>query len=440
MKRSFKISTASFVTCLLLIGSVSPVSPQDGKTQVDRNVVYGMVSGAALLMDVYRPPEPNGAGLIWVRGSGFQAPPPFTMWQLKEGPPFQFVLDAGYTVFTVNHRGAPMFRYPAAVEDVQRAVRFIRHNAHQFGIDPDRVGGWGASSGGTLVSLLATLDGEGDPDSPDPVDRESSKLQAAVAVAGAHDLMAFGSDLTRGVTATVSYMGNPPDPLFEKEYNEASPIHHVTPDDPPLLLIHGQADLTVSPTHSDRMYAVLQKQGVESELVRIPDGGHGVGRQIQENWRWLNRHLLSEPEAKDLESLVESHAIWIAAIQDARKGDLPAALAGFQEAQERDSRLAIPAGGWNGLCWQGGLWEQPEAVVHACDRAVELSPEDPSTRYGRGVVRALLGEHEKAVQDLGFFIDHVQDDGAKVQVKGFIEALRTGENPFTSELLRGWRG
>ncbi|MCH7475257.1 MAG: alpha/beta hydrolase, partial [Gemmatimonadetes bacterium] len=71
------------------------------------------------------------------------------------------LLDAGYTVFTINHRAAPRFRYPAAVEDAQRAVRFIRHNAQRYGVDPDRIGGYGGSSGAHLVSLLGTMDGDG---------------------------------------------------------------------------------------------------------------------------------------------------------------------------------------------------------------------------------------------------------------------------------------
>ncbi len=74
------------------------------------------------------------------------------------------LVAAGYTVFTVNHRAVPRFQYPAAVEDVQRAVRFIRYHAVDYGIHPNRIGAVGGSSGGHIVSMLGVLDGEGDPD------------------------------------------------------------------------------------------------------------------------------------------------------------------------------------------------------------------------------------------------------------------------------------
>ena len=121
---------------------------------VERNVIYGMYSGFALLMDVHRPVRPNGYGIVFVAGSGWQAPLDYGATPLKDtqiplwGPP---LVAAGYTVFAVNHRAAPRFHYPAAVEDVQRAVRFIRYHAKVYGIDPARLGGLGGSSGGHLV-------------------------------------------------------------------------------------------------------------------------------------------------------------------------------------------------------------------------------------------------------------------------------------------------
>ncbi len=148
---------------------------------VQSNVVYGMYSGAALLMDVHRPANPNGYGIIYVSGSGWTTAMAYSAAPLKSnGQSLQYakpLVAAGYTVFTVNHRSLPRFHYPAAVEDVQRAVRFVRSNAASFGIRPDRIGATGGSSGGHLVSMLGTLDGKGNPDDPDPVERESAKVQ-----------------------------------------------------------------------------------------------------------------------------------------------------------------------------------------------------------------------------------------------------------------------
>src|SRR5678816_3614619 len=94
---------------------------------VERNVVYGMYSGLALLMDVYHPERSNGHAIVYVNGSGWHSPMAYAATPLKDVPlgiPWCEALQAGgYTVFAINHRQAPRFRYPAALEDAQRATR-----------------------------------------------------------------------------------------------------------------------------------------------------------------------------------------------------------------------------------------------------------------------------------------------------------------------------
>src|SRR5215831_11920486 len=163
---------------------------------VERNVVYGMYSGLALLMDVFHPEKTNGHGIVYINGSGWHSPMAYGAAPLKDLPlgiPYAEALQhAGYTVFAINHRQAPRFRYPAAIEDAQRAVRFVRHNSKRFDISPARIGAAGGSSGGHLVSLLGTLTGEGDPDDQDPVNRESARVQCVVARAAPVDLARMG--------------------------------------------------------------------------------------------------------------------------------------------------------------------------------------------------------------------------------------------------------
>ena len=279
--------------CMAWMFAAPPLSAQ---ARVEENVVYGMYSGLALLMDVHHPAEPNGKGLIWIFGSAWQAPTTYGAWQLKQpGVQPPIFLDVGYTVFVINHRAAPRFRYPAWVEDVQRAVRFVRHNAERYGIDPDQLGGWGGSSGAHLISMLATMDGHGDPDDSDPVNRESAKLQAVVAQAGVFDF-----------AATADQYGDFLSPLIDAaDYREGSPITYVTPDDPPLLLIHGDADPAVPFQQSELMLAALEEQGVETRLIRIPGGRHGAN-DVPEAVRWLNRHLLGDARAEALESIIEA--------------------------------------------------------------------------------------------------------------------------------------
>src|SRR5437867_2336022 len=175
---------------LMLFGFGATAAAQG---RVEKNVVYGMYSGSALLLDVHQPAQPNGFGVVFIAGSGWNAPMGYGAVPLKESPQVEMYVpsltQAGYTVFAVTHRATPAFRYPAPLEDVQRAVRFIRHNAARYGIDAARIGGSGGSSGAHLVSMLATMDGTGDPDDPDPINRESAKLQCVVARAAPIDLL-----------------------------------------------------------------------------------------------------------------------------------------------------------------------------------------------------------------------------------------------------------
>ena len=300
----------------LLLTSAAFAQPR-----VEKNVVFGMYSGAALLMDVYHPVKSNGLGLIVIQGSGWYMPQRYDAPALKDD---EFAVtygrrfaEAGYTSFVINHRAAPRFRYPAPIEDAQRAVRFIRHNAGAYGIDGHRLGAWGASSGGHLAALLGTLDGAGDPNDSDPVNRESAKVQTVVTLFPATDLASLTSP--RGITAVVALMGyrHPPDPSSAppglirpdepeiKAYRDASPTSHVTPDDAPFLLIHGDADVIAPIQQSEIMEKKLTSAGVSVRLIRVPGGQHGpyflfFGKgeprrpdDFGEALKWFDRHLRS---------------------------------------------------------------------------------------------------------------------------------------------------
>ncbi|MFN7921523.1 MAG: alpha/beta hydrolase [Bryobacteraceae bacterium] len=273
--------------------------------KVERNVVFGMYSGLALVMDVYRPERPNGYGVVFIHGSGWSAPLSVGAAPLKDGEQTRIygtpLVQAGYTVFAINHRAAPRFRYPAQVEDVQRAVRFIRHHARQYGVDAERLGAVGGSSGGHLVSLLGTMDGKGNLNDPDPVNRESARVQCVVARAAPLDLPRLSTDGLR-IIPLFGFPANPADPgsAEQKQHVEASPVTHVSPDDPPFLLLHGDADKTVPFSQSEIFEAALRKANVTVKLIRVKGGGHGptfqgavspVPDYLGEMIAWLNQYL-----------------------------------------------------------------------------------------------------------------------------------------------------
>jgi acetyl esterase/lipase len=301
--------------CLLVPAAVS------AQARIEKNVVYGMHSGLALLMDVHRPETTNGLGIIFISGSGWQAPLGYDAAGLKDdvrnAPWTSSLLRAGYTVFMINHRAAPRFHYPAAIDDVQRAVRFVRHHAKPFGIDGRRLGGVGGSSGGHLIGLAAMLAAPGLVEDADPVNREPATLQAVVLRAAPTDLtqmrggfasmpMAIfmnaippGRELPPGVPPSAA-------PYF-KMYRAASPIAHVAPSSPPVLLLHGDADTEVPVQQAEAMEAALGAANVPTKLVRLSGGGHGAtfpidGRPngtphpalpnaLDEMVRWLNEYL-----------------------------------------------------------------------------------------------------------------------------------------------------
>src|SRR6185369_11324684 len=123
--------------------------------------------------DVFQPVKANGAGVLFLMSGGwvssYSAPNPRN---------FEALLGRGYTVFTVWHGSQPKYIVPEIMEDIHRAARFVRANAKRFGIDPQRIGVTGTSSGGHLSLLLALMGGPGKPDAKDPIDRESSAVQA----------------------------------------------------------------------------------------------------------------------------------------------------------------------------------------------------------------------------------------------------------------------
>ena len=285
--------------------------------RVDRNVVYGMYSGLALLMDVYRPAQPNGFGIVAIQGSGWYAPMRYDAQPLKSTPEVSrysaLLANAGYTVFSINHRQTPRFRYPAHFEDAQRAVRFIRANAATYGITPDRIGAWGSSSGGHLVELLGTHDGAGDAADTDPVNKLSSKVQAVVAFFAPADLTMAGGGgaitTLMGFTYQNPAVGPPgprPDYVENRHYRDASPINHVTPDDASMLLLHGDQDTVVPIAQSQNMEKALKQSGVVVKFITVPGGNHGPGFRLKpgdprlpdaegESIRWFDAHLRKIP-------------------------------------------------------------------------------------------------------------------------------------------------
>jgi acetyl esterase/lipase len=182
----------------------------------------------------------------------------------------------GYVVAAINYRLAPKWSYPAQLDDCQRAVRWLRKNAKEFRVDPKRFGAAGASAGGHLALLLGTREVRDDSDAD--LKGISSKVQCVLSICGPTDLTdkryaqaARDSDLGK---ILIEFIGKPYDEA-PNLWKEASPIYHVSPDDAPTFIIHGDQDSIVPFEQSVRFAEALRKVGVEVQLVAIKGMDHG---------------------------------------------------------------------------------------------------------------------------------------------------------------------
>ena len=236
--------------------------PCTADVAITSDVVYGHKAGMALVYDVFQPDDANGASVLFMVSGGWYS------WHAplaRQQGQHQYLMDEGFTVFTVQHGSAPRFKVPEAVADVRRAVRHVRMNAERFGIDPDRLGVMGGSAGGHLSLMLGLASDPGDPDAEDPVMRVSNRVQAVVAY--------FPPvDLTRSVGPSDRFPALDFDPALAPD---VSPIKFASEDDPPVLMIHGDQDRLVPLNTSKTMGAALDGVGVANRVVVLEGAEHG---------------------------------------------------------------------------------------------------------------------------------------------------------------------
>ena len=158
-----------------------------------KEVIYGRKHEVALTMDVITPAKQNNRGVIFaVSGGWFSSHD--NIHKVMDRGTFLELLKRGYTVFAVVHGSQPKFTVPEIREDMHRAVRFIRHHAEHYKIDPANIGMFGGSAGGHLTLLQGTDGQDGDPSAEGPVDRESSAVQAIVSYFPPTDFLNYGKE------------------------------------------------------------------------------------------------------------------------------------------------------------------------------------------------------------------------------------------------------
>ncbi len=260
-------------------------------------IVYGQRGARPLTLDILRPTNPHGLGIALMVSGGWRSKKPGETPAWLVAP----LTRAGYTVFAICHISQPESSVMEMIEDMNRGLRFVRHHAREYGIDPTRIGVTGGSAGGHLSLMLATRGGPGDPAAPDPVDRESSAVQAVAIFYPVTDLLNLGpsteNDGQGGPPISFRKAFGPDAmnmPIWKSIGHDSSPIYYVTPAMPPTLIYHGDADTLVPLEQSQRFRARAKEVGLEVPVVVHPGGKHGWPTMVFDERKfveWFDRYL-----------------------------------------------------------------------------------------------------------------------------------------------------
>lgn len=262
---------------LLAFAAIALPAAEMGGLDVQSDLVYGHKLGMALTMDLYQPKggSGNGAAVLFMVSGGWRSnwAPPEQSLQM-----FAPLVEKGFKVFAVRHGSSPKFNIPEIVDDVRLALRFVRASAGRLGFDSSRIGVYGGSAGGHLSLMLGTTAAGSD------------RVAAVVAYYPPTDLRAWVSEDPN------SNRNYPALRFSPSKAGDYSPLLHVTPDDAPTLLIHGDKDTLVPLSHSQQILAAFQEKNVPAELLVIPGAGHGFRGADEALARsamitWFDKHL-----------------------------------------------------------------------------------------------------------------------------------------------------
>jgi len=278
-------ATREEVVASLTIGKIPIVNllePKPENVTVTRDVEYDNVDGRPLLLDLYRPKEPAGPapGLIFIHGGG---------WKGGQKEHYRYYAchfaRRGYVVASVSYRLSGEAPFPAAVEDVKCAVRWMRAHAEKHQIDPDRIGVVGGSAGGHLALMVGYSSNVKNLEGTGGHQGVSSRVQAVVDLYGPTDLT---TDFARDNRLVRDFLGKPSSEA-KSLYRQASPITHVSRDDPPTLILHGTIDQVVPIRQADLLAEKLEKAGVPFVYDRLEGWPHAmdIAREVNERCLWL---------------------------------------------------------------------------------------------------------------------------------------------------------
>lgn len=260
------------------VTSTAPPAEVFVETSTRRGLVFVLRDGKPLRLDLVKPISDRPVPVVVViHGGGWAS-------GLRHFDPIPGALARrGIAGVGLDFRLAPKHPHPAQVDDIRRAIRWLRANAEDLGVDRERIGVLGASSGGHLAALIATLDDRPDADASDPVERESARVSCCVSLIAPFDLSPDPNEIPTDLQVQLvadflgvkTLDGEEAKRIALERARLASPVTWASPDDPPFLIVSGIKDPLIPPTQARKMAARLKVVGVGCELIEIPDGGHG---------------------------------------------------------------------------------------------------------------------------------------------------------------------
>lgn len=271
----------------LLVGCTTQAPPGARKLS---NLEYTRAPGRPLKLDLYLPNDATNKlpVLVWIHGGA---------WKMgsKNWCPIAPLVSNGVAIASIEYRLSDEAKFPAQIMDCRAAIRWLRANASEHGLDPDHIGAFGASAGGHLAALLGTSAKLKEWDSGPHLD-QSSRVQCVVAFYPPTDL----DELTSGWfwrKVSFSDVGRLIGGAVENNRDRvavANPINYISRDTPPFYLLHGDRDKLVPIHQSELLHAALNREGIPVHFEIVPGKGHAIGpppKALPKLNDFLHQHL-----------------------------------------------------------------------------------------------------------------------------------------------------
>jgi acetyl esterase/lipase len=281
----------------------TPAVPYPGGVQNFRDVTFAELPGfRPLTLDLYVPPKAGAPkpAIFFIHGGAWRHRTARDGGTLKDFPAVLASIAArGYVVASVNYRFVGETRFPGPVQDVEMAIRWLRLHADEYGVDAARFVAWGSSAGGEIATVIGAGCGVKELEPPAPAPDPAAALNPAAAKSpgplpsvcvqgvidwyGIIDLESNPADLGKAQVTGIhahedAYLGCDVPKCPPGLARSASPLAYIDSKDPPFLIQHGTADVTVSPKQSQKLYDALRAAGVPAELVLYPNVAHGFAK------------------------------------------------------------------------------------------------------------------------------------------------------------------